>query len=358
MTIALVDIILIAFAAIFMIIGLVRGFFKSVISLVATVAAAILACLFADTVIALLNDTFDITVKVGGLFEEWIGKITPEFNTVIPSVEELPALIESLVTKLSLPNVLLAPITKAITNVATSANIAGKSVATLIGPMLAGMAIKGVVILVLFLLIRLVIYLVETLINKTLLKLSLVKFADRVLGMAFGLLQSALIVLLVFTLVPYVAKDPDSAFRQQIEQSQVGGWIYEHNPIPRWIAEGLDFEQILDEILHPNGKPSEAQESDLIGTWKIQSVTFEGTTYGLGSSLPDGSILAAESLTFTFAEGGTGQYFDGEGIFDFTWQKTDSGYTLTPADQPARSFTFTATTLTVQGDNMTHVFSK
>ena len=262
MTIAIVDIIIGAIMLIFIIIGLSKGLIKGILGLVGTIVSLVAAVYLAQPFITFIDGLFDGNVisYSNGLVEGWIGAIGNAFTVELTSESDIQALLLDALTGLGLPaniaTTLAAPIAAAIAG-AVGDSYAGHSIATLLAPVLANIGLMIISTMVLFILIRMAVFIVEKILDNTILKVGALRALDRLLGMVFGALQGAIIVVLLFTGVALFASNPDYVVKQAIDESIVGSAIYENNPLPEWITDNVDIAGIINGIFNPADAPED-----------------------------------------------------------------------------------------------------
>ncbi len=252
MTIPIVDAIIGGILLIFIIIGLAKGFIRSVLGLVGTIASLVASYFLAKPFLGFVDGLFGGKIISGAndMVAGWLNGIGPLFSTEI-GAQSLNEVFTNALNSIGLPAAISEPIVNAIVSALSSSveGFADKTPAELLSPVLANIGLTIISIIVLFLLIRMAIYIVEKVLENTILKIGALRALDRLLGMAFGALQGAIIVVLLLTGVTLFISKPDSAVNEAIAASTFGSAIQEANPIPAWISENLDIKAILDDIL-------------------------------------------------------------------------------------------------------------
>lgn len=294
--VAIVDLILAAIVLIFSIIGLARGFLKGVLSLVGTVVSLIAAFLLADAFIAFVNGSiWDVTGATTEMYMGWIGSIEG-FDQ--PIVSNLADSLRSALENMNLPTVIVDPVVSAIVSATEGMDLQNQTIAGILSPVLADITVKVGAILLLFILIRLCVYIVEHVVDNTLLKIRALKALDRLLGLALGLVQAAIIIVLLFTGVSYFMSDPDSVVMQAIDDSTVGRYVYQNNPVPKWIAENLDIEQIIHDLFSQDESESSEENSDPTSEESSGSAdSSEETSSGSDASQDPGPAVPGGAAT-------------------------------------------------------------
>lgn len=259
----IVDIIIGVIMLIFLIMGLSRGFIKTVLALLGTIVALVLAYFLARPFLDFFNGIVDVTTPLNQTFTEWISRWHPILSETI-EIETIRDKLVEFATSISLPETLYTPIINSICSYISSADPTiwqGQTIATIIAPFFTNAILMTCSMLILFILIRLALYLIEKIMDWTLLKINVIRVLDRLLGLVFGAVQGLVVILLCFTLISFFATSPESSVRQAIDDSTVGSIIYEINPIPGFITQNLNFEQILKNIFHPDEEEEEEEDS-------------------------------------------------------------------------------------------------
>lgn len=262
--VAIVDIIIGVIMLIFLIMGLSRGFIKTVLALLGTLVALVLAYFLARPFLDFVNNIVDVTTPLNNTFVGWIEGWNPDLlGTPIDSATIHSKLVE-FATSISLPETFYTPIVDAICNyVNTNPTVwQGQTVASVIAPFFTNAILLTCSTLVLFVLIRIALYLIEKIMDWTLLKIHVIRVLDRLLGLLFGAVQGLLIILLCFTLISFLATNPESALRQAVNDSTVGKVIYEANPLPSIITQNLNIEQIIKNIFNPDEDEEEEPDAE------------------------------------------------------------------------------------------------
>ena len=251
----IVDIVIGVIMLIFLIMGLSRGFIKTVLALLGTIVTLVLAYFLAKPFLNFINGIFDVTTPLNNTFVGWIESWNPDLLGTQIDPDTLRTKLVEFATSISLPETLYTPVVDAICNYIVNADPSlwqGQTVASIIAPFFTNAILLTCSMLVLFVLLRVALYLIEKIMDWTLLKINVIRALDRLLGLVFGAVQGLVVILLCFTLISFFATSPESALRQAINDSAVGKVIYEANPLPSIITQNLNFEQIIKNIFNPD----------------------------------------------------------------------------------------------------------
>ncbi len=250
----IVDIIVAAILLIFLIIGMAKGFLKGVLALVGTVVSLIAAYFLAQPFIEFVDGLFNggVVSTAQNIVSGWIGGI-PGFSEPITD-GNVAEQFKTALLSLKIPESMAESISVAIANALNLEGVTnGQTVAGILSPVLADFGLSVIAVLILFVLIRLAVYIIEKILDATLLKVGALRSLDRLLGMVFGLLQGLLIVIVLLTGVSLFLSNPDSVVLNAIEDSTFTNWLYINNPLPAWITANLDIESLLQNLFGSGG---------------------------------------------------------------------------------------------------------
>lgn len=197
---SIVDIVFVALIILLAVIGLYKGFLKSAISVIGTLASALLSFLIAEPFGKLLETMFKLTTNLKGKIADWLYSLS-EFFTLSRTGESFSDIsgemgaggVSGIVQKLS--NLLLKGV-----------NIPeGESVGSILGGKIAGVLTTVIAFIVGFVLIRIILKVLEKLSDK-ITEVKIFGAIDKVLGFVFGLAKGLLysgIVAAIATVMGY-----------------------------------------------------------------------------------------------------------------------------------------------------------
>lgn len=243
-----IDILLIAVVVILGIIGLKKGFFKSIISLLSWSVCLIVAVLLAKYVASLLNHIYNFSGLIGGKIESGLlgynEFFTKSVNTYTSS-EELIAAIPNDINKLL--HKLIEVVFKS-----SSVNFESEaSIANVVGASLGQICMVIISAILLFLLLMLIVKLLSKFLDK-LAKLKIVGAVNKILGLVFGVTKAFIIVivlnclLVALSLVPAVNKSispliQDNTHIEKVIYNEtdkvIGEKVIEGQLIQKWIED-------------------------------------------------------------------------------------------------------------------------
>jgi uncharacterized membrane protein required for colicin V production len=267
------DIGILAVLFIFLIIGFKRGFIDSILGLIGGVVSLVVAILLADKVAEILYPVFGMGAALEGQVNGFLTKLlNPEgvennvFTSVLGNQENMTAYVQSLIgeaiSKLGLPASFTSGIVSSIATAVTSAfsgtELAEKSLVQILTPVISHIIMIVISVIVTFIAIRIVVAIIEA-ITKAILKTSRsLRGLNGLLGGIVGVAKGALFVIIIFTIGFFVLSgvqpnsgnhDIKSEARTMVENSKIGKFIYDNNPVPKLITDNINFDRIVNGIL-------------------------------------------------------------------------------------------------------------
>lgn len=260
-----IDIIIIALIVIFGIIGYVKGFFKSVISMVSTIVVLVLSVLLANQFATLINKIYDFTGLIAGKISKGVASMGVFYSQAIPAdvsgaeiAEQIPpttnSFLKTLMTKV------LKPLSASQIEGATVADIVSGAFASIIMTIIAGILI--------FVLIKIVIALVSRLFDN-IARTQVLGYVNKIAGLAFGAIKGLVIVvvfagvLTFLTVVPLVNTKISPIIQ---DNTKVGKVVYNYtdefvekhvidgNLLQKWISNLWDNKyDDKPQVAEPNG---------------------------------------------------------------------------------------------------------
>lgn len=196
------DFIVIGIIAVFALIGIKRGFVRSIVGIISLGASILLAWLLYPVV----SDLFK-TIGVGTAIHEKILDVLTDCIGVSGEGMALPIFMKDAIESGRQELILEA------TNTATD------------------MVLNIISFIAVLILSRIIIFIAQKLLI-VLSELPLIGFFNKLAGLAFGAIQGLLIVFIVFTIIyATVPLNEDSGIGEAIENSVIAGKLYEANPL-------------------------------------------------------------------------------------------------------------------------------
>ena len=226
---AVIDIVVIAVLALFGIIGMIKGFLGTLISLFGNLASVGVAVLCAKPVAKFLDSIFHIVTGIGD-------KIASGLTHITPFASNIPAVSDNVLTGAELKDYmpsgslyeralkLFVEDGKEFTMTTETVEQMDTQVIHYIGERVAAILAIVIAAVVMFILLKVAILLLARLFN-ALSKNKAVSGLDKVVGLLFGLLKGALIVSLTLGIFYLIANETVNGW---IEGSVVTKWIYNY----------------------------------------------------------------------------------------------------------------------------------
>ena len=221
-----IDIIVIAILVIFAIVGMIKGFLNTILSLFGSLASFGASIFLAKPVATFLNNIFHIVPKIGEKIAGSLEGIAPFQDSAITKLTgaELKQYLENdgltfqeRIFKLFIED------SKTFT-LESDAAAADATVTQYIGERVASVIAVVIAVVVLFLAIRLAIFLLSKLFN-ALTKNKAIGGINRLLGLVAGVIKASLLIGLVLGILYIIA---NSTVNEWIENSTVTKWLYEY----------------------------------------------------------------------------------------------------------------------------------
>ncbi len=191
-----IDVIIVALIVVFAFIGLRKGFFKSVLSMISGVVVIIVSFLLASPVAKLINKIYDFNGLLAGKLCKSIAGMNPFYSQVISEgvsgadlVNQIPSSTNGFLKKLM--SHVLKPL--------SAGDVQGATVADIVSGAFASIIVTIIVGILLFILIKIIIALATRLFDN-ITKNRVFGATNKLLGLAFGAVKGFIIVV-VFAIV-------------------------------------------------------------------------------------------------------------------------------------------------------------
>lgn len=237
------DIVVFAIFLIFCIVGMARGFMKSLTKLLGSFLSLIIAMLLCNSVCVLICQT---------PLDEWMVR---QFQGVYEGMgESMKVLVsagntDTIAASLSgigvpgfIAKLLAGPMNSLIPEGLTPS----------VGLLLAGFTSQAIlslaVTIVLFVLIRLFVKMLNVFIHFVL-KDYLLRVFDRILGLLFGAVKAFLLMCVLLTVGSYfITQSYASAVRTQLEEGKIAGIVYNHNIVLMLFEKYVNIDALFDSM--------------------------------------------------------------------------------------------------------------
>lgn len=273
---AYIDIGIIAVLIIFFISGLKKGFIDTVLGLIGGLVSLVAAILLADTVANIISPLFGIGDAINTSINGFLGKLlnpnndsSSQFAVAIGSVENINELVKNAINTLGLPPAFTDNISTSIAAAINSALsgsdaaiLAQKSIIEILTPIIGRVVLLVIAVILTFIAIRIVVALIESVAKGILRTSRILMNLDRIFGGLVGIAQGALVVLIVFTIGFFVlggtvanpeATDLKTQIRTNIDNSTIAKYVYESNPVPKFITDNVNLDNIIKNLFGVGG---------------------------------------------------------------------------------------------------------
>lgn len=247
MTIA--DIVVIVILALAGLVGASKGFIKSIMGLIAVVAAALVAWLLGGEVAKLISG---ISIGEGGtLLDALAGSISQSLAGKGEALTTAPIggyTVETLTPLLQLagvPGILIGVIAPPLaTALAPHGEVA---LANVLGPILANITFTAIAFLLVFILVYAIFLLISKKIAKAIRGIGILKGVDVILGLILGAIKAVIAIWAILALLGMLNFVP--LFDSIITSSSILTWLVNNNPISLMLTSGLNLQEAVNAII-------------------------------------------------------------------------------------------------------------
>ena len=195
-----IDIVIIAVLLIFVIIGCVKGFMFSILSLFGGTVNFFIALLLCKPATTLINSVFGLESALSNTFSSNLTNMSTGFDIVLSSFGSQAEL--STHVSETINNSSLSTFSKGILNNTvhiTTDNVAGTNITlnNIISSSVATFLTIVITFVILFALIYLILWILSS-ISKKARQISGIKITDRIFGIIFGFIKGSLVIILIF----------------------------------------------------------------------------------------------------------------------------------------------------------------
>lgn len=228
----IIDIIIAAFLVLYLFVGLKKGFMKMVISLLGAIVTMIAVIFLAEPFARFLSSFIPFDSWITAPIQGWVEGLGDFTTITVPSTaEEMTAILTD---QMGIPGFISSIIGPWLFG-AIPSSAAGITAAGAVASSISWIIVLAISGLLLFILIRIAVFLLQKLFKK-LTQIKFIGAVDRVFGMVLGVAKGYLIVLIALTLITAMsALSFMQPVNNQISESTITKWLYEHNFISNWI---------------------------------------------------------------------------------------------------------------------------
>ena len=243
-----VDIVVIVVLGVFGLVGASKGFIKSIMGLVAVVAAALVAWLVGGEVAKLIGG---ISAGEGTLMQNLAGSISGslaekgELLTTVPQGGYTLENVTAILQVSGVPNILIGVLANPLT--VALAPYGATPIADVLGPILANLVFNAGAFLLVFVVVYSVFLLISKKIARAIKGVGILKSVDVLLGLVLGAVKAALCVWVLLGLVGMLNFMP--FFEGIISSSSILTWMSNNNPIVLMLSGGLNLDALIGSVL-------------------------------------------------------------------------------------------------------------
>lgn len=232
---SVLDIIVIAVLGVFAIIGLIKGFLNTLLSLFGNLASLAVAIVIAKPCAQFFNRLFGLVNWLGGLIIKAISGILP---TTLETGTMTPA---EVITHLKSQGI-IGNLTSLFVNQDVELYGAGAtSLTDTLTATMGGFATTVFTAIIMFILIRIAVVLLSKLFNAITSKKA-IGWIDRLLGTILGLLKGGLVITGVLSII-YALSPLIPVFDEWITASSFTNWIYGYvNQLINWVISSINWQ--------------------------------------------------------------------------------------------------------------------
>ena len=245
-----IDVAIIAIVLIFVIIGCVKGFVFSILSIFSSTVNFFISLFLTKPVASLLNAMFGMESSLSGNFAAKLTAMNCGFDVELATFGSQAELSSHVSETINNSN--LSGFSKGILNNTvhiTTENVAGTTTTLndIISKSFAAFLTLVVSFVIVFILIYLILWIIST-ISKKMHKNQDVRLVDRILGFVFGLTKGFLLIVFVFGILSLFNENGILApVIDYIKASTIGGWLYGN--VSTFVHKYIDLKEILKGII-------------------------------------------------------------------------------------------------------------
>jgi uncharacterized membrane protein required for colicin V production len=288
----LIDVGLVVFLLAFALVGLKKGFFDSILSILGTLGALAVAVFTAKPILSFIDGMFNFSKIVGGMFSKLFNsiealKVEVSASTYSAKVEEFAS---SSVSGLSgWVKDVLSSVFKKITytgsNVTTLAEIASEIFGHLVALIIIG--------IVVFILIKLIVRMISKLYDGVTLEREKSSF-DRILGFIFGLAKGALFATIIVGVVAIIPLNGDQSNKLTEAVNETHLLKFPYYQLQKYeqskLEDGINWDEVIKPILDSTDSNKASGSND---SSQSSSSSSDGTT--TSSETPSSDTPATSS---------------------------------------------------------------
>lgn len=244
-----VDIVILAIVLIFIIIGCVKGFVFSILSIFSSTVNLFIALFLTTPVSRLLNSIFNLETSLSNHFANNLSSMKG-FDIELSSFgsqAELSSHVSETINNSSLSGFIKGLLNNTVH--ITTDNVQGTNVTlnNIISSSFATFLTLVISFVIIFALIYLILWIVSK-ISKKAHQIADIKLTDRILGIVFGFIKGFIVVVFIFAVLSLFNENGVLIdLFTEIKKSTIGGWLYEQ--VSTFMHKYVDFREIAKNII-------------------------------------------------------------------------------------------------------------
>jgi len=247
------DGIVVAIFLIFIMVGVSKGFIKSILSFFGSLVALIVAFIFCKQFAGILDDKFDLLAKLSKVVENILD------NNSKFAIELSAGAIQESLEAANVPGFMVSLIME-LPVVVNNTYPEGTTVASLVSPVIANYLLILISFLALFIIFKIVL-LVLKLFADSIKKIKIIDIVDKLLGMVVGVVEGAIVVYIGLTVIsffPSVMSKP----MEGINNSTIAKYLYESDILGKALEMVVDKDKLNDAVDDIITNDAEEEEDD------------------------------------------------------------------------------------------------
>ena len=244
----IIDVVIILALVISAIIGLKKGFLKSVLSIFSWGVCLLIAILTAKYVANLINGIYDFSALLGGKISSSLTKMNEFFATPLNTFANKEDIINNLPSN---TNGLLKQVIKAVFSTSSVDMTSTETIGFFVGAVLGDIAMVIISGILVFIVLKIVTFLLSKLIDN-ITKTKVLGSVNKILGLALGLVKASLIIIIInvvlvgLSLMPAVNKLTTPLIQENTHVEKViynqtdklfGKYVIEGDLVKNWIED-------------------------------------------------------------------------------------------------------------------------
>lgn len=297
-----IDVAIVAVLVIFAFIGLHKGFFKSVLSMISTLVVIIVSIIFASPLAKMINKIYDFTGFIAAKLCKAIASMGSFYSQPIPEgvsgvdvAKSIPSSTNGFLKKLM--SYVLEPL--------SASQIEGATVADIVSGAFAGVIMAIIAGILLFIAIKIVLSLASRLFEN-ITRNRVFGTVNKLMGFAFGAVKGLLIVvvfatvLTLLTVLPFVNTNVSPIIQ---DNTKVAKPIYNYmdNVMEKYVVDGKIVQKWVDNLWENKYKDKEDKPADTTPNGSLER------PYTIVLTENDGVYTA--DISITFDDNNTARYY-------------------------------------------------